>query len=74
MHGLATGKGDGGCPQGVVRGGNQHLVTGVQHGLHGHDDKLTDTVTQENIVDVDFIDAPLLTVVHHCLASGEKPF
>ena len=71
---LATGQGHGGRPERVVRGRDQHLVAGIEHGLHGHHNHFADAIAQVDIVDIHLVDAPLLAIVHHRLTGGEQPF
>ncbi len=62
------------CPQGVVGGWNQDFVTIVEQRLAGHDNQLTDAVTQENIINVHIWDGEALTFLHDRLASRKKAF
>lgn len=69
-HRRAPGQRDGGRPQGVVRGGHQHLVPVVQQSLHGHGDQLADAVAGVNIVDGLAGDTLLLAIAQNGLTGG----
>ncbi len=61
-------------PQWVVGCWNQHLIASVQHGLHRHDDHFADAVAQENVVNIHFVDADLLAVMHNRFTGREQAF
>lgn len=69
----AAGKTDASCPQGIVGGGNEHFVTGVEQGVHRHHDQLGNTVTDVDILQRHTLDTLLLGVVHDRLARREDP-
>ena len=74
VHGFTTGKGNGGCPKGVVGGGDEHFITIVKQGLHGHHYEFTDAVAEDNVVDFDIGDALNLAALHDRFASAENTF
>lgn len=67
-----AGEGDRGRPQGVVGGGDEHLVAVVEQGLHRHHDQLGDAVADEDVLDVR-LDAEGLVVHDDRPASRQEP-
>ena len=66
-----AGQGDAGGPQGVVGGGDQHLVAGIQQSGHREVDQLTDTVAGVDAVDGHIGDVLELGILHDGLPGGE---
>ena len=71
VYGGAAGEGYRRGPQGVVGGGDENFVPGIQQRLHGHDNQLADAVAEENVVDFHVGDALHLGALHHRLAGGK---
>ena len=74
MHRCATGQAGRGSPQGIVGRRQKQLVTVVQQAIGGHDDQFTGPVAQVNILQRHALDALLLGLVHHGLASTKNTF
>ena len=72
MDRLAAGKGHRRRPQGIIGGGDKHLVTVVEQALHGHDDHLGNAVPDVNVLDLDPCDPLELTLLHDRLAGGKQ--
>ena len=68
----AAGERHPGRPQRIVRRRDQHLVTDVEQGLHGHHDQLGHAVTEVDVLDLHTLDADALGLVHDRLARREK--
>jgi hypothetical protein len=74
VHGFTTGEGYGGCPQGVVGGGDEYLIAIVEQGLHGHDNEFTNAVAEDDVVNFDIGDTLYLAALHHCFAGAKDAF
>jgi hypothetical protein len=63
VHGMAAGQGHRAGPQRVVGRGHEHLVAVVDEGLQHQGDELADAVADEDVLDVDVLQAVALVVL-----------
>src|SRR5262249_22510935 len=64
VHRAPARQAGGGCPQWIVGGGDEHLITVVEQRLQRHLDQFTDPVAEPYVVDRGAADAALPVVLH----------
>ena len=72
MHGLAACQGGAGCPQRIVRSGNEDFVAVVEKGVHGKLDKLACAIASVDVLHAHIGDALDLGILHDSLSGVEN--
>ncbi|MNS54578.1 hypothetical protein D3C72_873800 [compost metagenome] len=74
VHRFAAGKGNGRCPQRIVRRRHQHFIAAVKQSLHRLDDQFRNAVTNIDIFNGDIAHPTGLIVLHDGLTGGIESF